>query len=252
MAATDQRLRYALRYAQIGWPVFPCDGKKPLTARGFRDAATDPDTITEWWAKIPDANVAVALPLGLIVVDVDDFAGLQRLKTQGRDLPATTTCRTGRGHHYYYRVNGAELQQRRLDPGVDVRVGGRGYVIVPPSIHSDTGQAYEWEVPPRREADAPGWLITALTSETPSAARQSGSVLAGVEQGRRNHEVFRQACRLRRAGVSFEFARETVLNMAARCQPALSEREARKCLESAYKRYEPAPEFGARFPADSA
>jgi hypothetical protein len=35
----------ALFYASLGWPVFPCRGKKPATPHGVKDATTDPDQI---------------------------------------------------------------------------------------------------------------------------------------------------------------------------------------------------------------
>ena len=52
----------ALRYAAIGWPVFPCRGKLPLTP-----------TIKAWWRKHPDALISVATgrESRVVVLDVD-------------------------------------------------------------------------------------------------------------------------------------------------------------------------------------
>src|SRR5262245_43929160 len=63
----------ALRYAELGYPVFPClpGTKVPLTDHGFLDATVDPDVIDRWWAATPAANVAIATA-GLVVVDDDD------------------------------------------------------------------------------------------------------------------------------------------------------------------------------------
>ena len=43
---TEQLLSAALRYADFGYPVFPCapGGKVPITPRGFKDATTDEQT----------------------------------------------------------------------------------------------------------------------------------------------------------------------------------------------------------------
>src|SRR5256714_958331 len=92
----------ALRYAAMGWPVFPCAprSKVPLFAnphprhgvaryrcRGYRDcgrlghgvldATTDPDLITgPMWGRCPTANIAVACGRpGPDVIDFDVAAG---------------------------------------------------------------------------------------------------------------------------------------------------------------------------------
>ena len=51
-------LEAALRYAELGYPVFPCapGTKRPLTENGFHDAVTDPDQIERWWTERPNAN----------------------------------------------------------------------------------------------------------------------------------------------------------------------------------------------------
>ncbi|MBC8450731.1 bifunctional DNA primase/polymerase, partial [bacterium] len=65
-------LESALRYAELGYPVFPCTpgGKTPLTPHGFLGATTDTTEIESWWKRTPDANVAMPTA-GLLVVDVD-------------------------------------------------------------------------------------------------------------------------------------------------------------------------------------
>jgi hypothetical protein len=62
----------ALAYAAAGFPVHPVRGKIPLTK--WKDAATtDPATIDAWFARWPDAGVALVTGerSGLFVVDLD-------------------------------------------------------------------------------------------------------------------------------------------------------------------------------------
>lgn len=82
----------AYSYAQRQeWFVFPCytvnldgecscgdskcksPGKHPRTRHGFKDATTDLDKITEWWAESPDANIGLATGKvsGIVVIDID-------------------------------------------------------------------------------------------------------------------------------------------------------------------------------------
>jgi hypothetical protein len=65
-------LESALRYAEQGYPVFPCapGRKQPLTPNGLLDATTDLDQIEAWWTATPNANIGLVTN-GLLVIDVD-------------------------------------------------------------------------------------------------------------------------------------------------------------------------------------
>ncbi len=54
---------WALKYAEMGWAVFPIKppsaggrspGKEPATPNGFKDATTDRMKIETWWTACPD------------------------------------------------------------------------------------------------------------------------------------------------------------------------------------------------------
>src|SRR4051812_27728958 len=156
-------LHAAITYAALGWPVFPvhsataadgCSchrrscprpGKHPRTRHGLADASTSRRRVARWWARWPDANVAIATGQ-LVVIDVDGpdaQAALERLERDHVPLPPTLRARTARGHHLYFRS--AELlpcSVGQLAPGLDVR-GRGGYAIAPPSRHH-SGQSYGW------------------------------------------------------------------------------------------------------------
>lgn len=133
-----------------GCKIFPCvEGTKdPATARGWKDASSDPAQIEAWAATNPNFNWAVACGLsGLFVFDIDP-AGLD----WWRDLLATNAAvhetvqstlqvRTPKGGlHVYFRGEGPSTASR-IAKGIDTRGGfmrdgalvSGGYVILPGS-----------------------------------------------------------------------------------------------------------------------
>lgn len=140
-------LDVALSYAQRGWAVFPCTGKRPRTEHGVKDATTDADQIRTWWTTWPNANIGLATGQvsGLYVVDIDDLDALSSLT-----LAPTLVASTPRGglHYYYERPDGDGWGNTagKLATKVDTR-GDGGYVIAPGS--SIDGTRYEW----RQERD---------------------------------------------------------------------------------------------------
>src|SRR5689334_19717376 len=78
--ATEQTLAAAaIRYANLGIPVFPCvpGGKQPLTPNGFHDATSHAPTVHRWWERSPEANIGLptGAVTGVVVVDVDVHPG---------------------------------------------------------------------------------------------------------------------------------------------------------------------------------
>jgi hypothetical protein len=161
-------LAAALRYAELGLPVFPvapvdrstgtcgckdseaCDsvGKHPLV-RWADKATTDRAQISSWWGSWkPDANIGVPTGQrsGLVVVDIDrqhdGHATRQTLEAGGRVFPPTLAARTRNGgwHFVYAAPAGVRVPNTTAalagvgdTPGIDVR-GDGGYIIVAPSV----------------------------------------------------------------------------------------------------------------------
>jgi len=103
----------ALRYAALGWPVFPVfeaitrdcacgnsecgsPGKHPRTERGFKDATRDPGVIRDWWGRWPAANIGVATGpgSGLLMIGPDGDEGKADLAELERE----------NGTHHVHRV----------------------------------------------------------------------------------------------------------------------------------------------------
>lgn len=144
-------LNEALEYASRGWAVFPCRGKVPLTANGFKDATTSPEQIGAWWRQYPDANIAVATGKisGIVVVDIDIKKGvagdesLFALEQKYGKLPDTPTSITpSGGRHYFFKYVNPVPCKVGIAPGIDIR-GDGGYVILPPSVIHD--KYYGWD-----------------------------------------------------------------------------------------------------------
>lgn len=232
-------LAAALAYAAAGFPVFPIHerGKRPMTAHGHLDATRDAGKIQQYWHLCPTANIGVAVPAGLVVVDVDDREALQRLRAEDRHLPATARSTTGRGLHFYYRTDTEIRNAVGLSPGVDLR-GQGGYVVVPPSVHP-TGARYRWEVPPlpANIADAPGWLLEAVATRQSYRARPPEEwrhlTAEGVGKGERNNTIASLAGHLLRHGVDPFVTLNLLLPWnAACCRPPLSDREVERTVNS--------------------
>ena len=205
----------ALAYAAAGWPVFPArpGGKTPLTAHGFKNASTAEPVIRAWWARWPDANVAVATGApGPDVLDVDQredgggWAALNRLNRAGLLAGARAIIRTpGGGLHVYFAGTG---QRCGSLPGhhLDFKASG-GYVLAPPSTaggrpyalldHRAGTAALDWQTARR------------LLEPAPAARRPAGRAspaglaawVARLPEGDRNAGLYWAACRAAESGL---------------------------------------------------
>ncbi|HBO43755.1 MAG TPA: hypothetical protein DD670_07455, partial [Planctomycetaceae bacterium] len=161
--------RAALDLAKAGFAVFPCKAKNkaPACPHGFKDASTDPAVIEKLFSK-PNLNLAIATgpASGCWVLDVENLglADLARLEREHGELPQTVSQQTGGGGvHYFFKWDGRRPVTNKAKLGglnIDVR-GDGGYVVVPPSVHDKSGEAYEWGNSPGSVliAEAPAWLV---------------------------------------------------------------------------------------------
>lgn len=182
---------HALRYAEMGLPVFPLvpGGKVPLAgSSGLHDATTDPQAIRELWAPWPDANIGLATGRGgVVVVDVDPRHGgdqaLAALEAEYEPLPPAPTVRTGDGWHLYFKATRPHIPSRDLSPGLELRADGR-LVVLPPSLHP-SGRRYawgDWPIDPDDLPPLPTWLRALRTMpalRAPIAAEGIDRTLGG-------------------------------------------------------------------------
>jgi hypothetical protein len=242
----------ALAYAKAGWAVFPVRrDKKPFTEHGHLDATCDQDRIRTWWQWWPDANIGLPVPEGYVVLDVDvkDGAHISNLG----ELPETVIARSGGGGwHVWFRLpeNAPEIKGGKALPGIDIRAGGKNYLLVYPSVHP-SGQQYEWETKPittGQVAIIPDRLLDLIRKEAPlppkagpslpgDASKWLDDALVRADYGSRNKTGWWLACQLRDALVSYEDAKVVMLDYQRRVdlpKARYTDQEAMKSLEKAY------------------
>ncbi len=177
----------AVDYAARGWPVLPLRprSKVPATRNGLHDATTDPDRITAWWSRWPDANVGLVTGVAFDVCDLDHDQALDDLDAAAPPEAAVIEgpiVATGKGVHLYVGTTG-HGNRAGLLPGVDWR-GTGGYVVAPPSIHP-SGAAYTWGDqqgygPDRPIEPCPRWLAELVAGP---AARPTAATTAPAPRG---------------------------------------------------------------------
>lgn len=188
---SDSLLAAALRYAEAGYAVFPCvpGGKKPATVDGYEAATTDPNQISTWWQRIPNANIGLPMrPNGLVAVDPDLYkpdCGWESF-VAGKPIPETWRQRSARGGlHYIFAAPSSASFPAKLAKQVDVKWDG--YILVAPSrFEGGIYQAIDTSPP----APAPDWLLnSAGYSESGGASSLAWEVDAAtglVIDGREN------------------------------------------------------------------
>ena len=252
----------ALALTELGWPVVPLapKSKAPLATlapHGVAHATCDPEVISYWWRRAPDANVGVACHR-LFVVDVDPRNGgdekLGRLLDEHGPFPTTPTQRTGGGGiHYVFRLPARPLVGK-LVHGVDLIHGPRRYIAAAPSVLKGGG-VYDWLTAPNTPlAEVPEWLLglamreaarSACPGTLPIVARSKLVARAAAYvrkippaisgQGGHAH-TFMTACRLVRGFLlDAEEAYAVMCDWNRGCKPPWSERDLRRKIEQAFE-----------------
>lgn len=195
----------ALDLARCGLKVLPLKprDKRPIVAGGCNAGTTDADQVRLWWNKHPTANIGISCGLSnFLVMDADHGLTCYEEFIAWRDrngLPPTYTIRSGRrfksdgspeyGVQMYYR--GAITTQGRKTWKLDGVTGDfksdGGLVVHPPSIHPDSGEAYE-VICDVLIAARPEVLLTLSTADgRKTVAAQTND--EGLIEGNRNEDM---------------------------------------------------------------
>lgn len=240
----NPNLNAALRLADLGIAVFPCNqSKRPQPGvRWKEEASTDHRRIESWWRKWPGSLPAFELGRhGLVAMDCDRhgqsdgvtiFEALARENGDDpREWPTIETPSTGR--HIFFRQDGSLTNARgALPAGIDVR-GTGGYVIAEGAELPD-GRSYHPlgdGLVITLQSDAvphlPDWLATTLASRAddggaspgPDATSRAPAAPAPhrPDSGARERAAFEAALadEVRKVSQAGEGQRNHTLNIAA-------------------------------------
>lgn len=130
----------ALKYAEEGYKVFPCDlQKRPLTRNGFKDASSDLEVVRKMFSNCgDDVLIGGTVGKGFFVWDVDidkkDFKiDLNTLPKTGSAF-ACVISKSG-GFHFYYKVDeDVHIPTKIKVNGFNLDIKGNnesGYIIFP-------------------------------------------------------------------------------------------------------------------------
>lgn len=237
-AMSNRVLDAALRYAALGWKVFPCKpGSKEPACNWKISATSDPDSLKALFTG-ETLNIAWAVPEDMMVLDidvkdgVDGFASLEGLEKRFGHLPSTPIQETPRsGNHLVFRLHPGSTVKNTVGTvgeGLDTRSGG-GYILIEPS--QVNGKPYDWgrENPFDVEIPlAPAWLIDLASGRKRSLP--AGSVFA---KGERNSGLASIAGSMRKRGMSGAAIKAALMEEnRSRCNPPLPEDEVRTIAES--------------------
>lgn len=128
----------ALEYRARGWSVIPLQPGSKLPSgqwREFQDEIASEELIAGWFKNNHGHNIGIVTGRvsDLLIIDLDS-------RKPGDPTWDTLKSRTPRGIHYYFKPE-EFITSYSSTSGIDIKCEG-GYVVVPPSISSDT--MYKW------------------------------------------------------------------------------------------------------------
>jgi P4 family phage/plasmid primase-like protien len=138
------------RYIETGLSVIPLNGKRPFLTdwQTHCDALAEPEVLAHWLKSYADSNIGLCLgkASGVVAVDVDSDDD-KIVHIVNEILPASQVIKVGKkGFTAFYKWLDYPNKNMRDGSGnmvVEFLNSGR-QTVLPPSIHPDTGRAYEW------------------------------------------------------------------------------------------------------------
>jgi hypothetical protein len=146
--------RHAAAYRRHGYAPIPVrpGSKAPCLPNWSRwcSELPPPELVQEWAQRYPGAGLAIALGAasGIVGLDLDhDIDGLHARVLEAAG-PSPVAKRGAKGATYFYRYSGERSRtfSRQGQAVAEILAKGR-LVVLPPTIHPDTGKPYQWVTP---------------------------------------------------------------------------------------------------------
>ena len=219
--------------------------KAPIvqTWQMYQKEKVSPKLLEAWKKAFPNCNwgIVTGKISGIVVIDVDDEEALDNLGFS-LDKLNTPIVKTGKGYHIYFKHPGDDItvpNKVGILPHVDVR-GDGGYVVAPPSIHSN-GHKYTWLKPKDTPLEElPQWLLDKILSKPAQTKTNEENwvvkALEGVAEGERNNT----AAKLCGYFFGKKVPKETVIALMrdwnTKNKPPLDDQELMTIIDSIYKK----------------
>ena len=230
-----------------GIPVIPIPPRqKGAGLKGWQNlATTDPEQIEKWHKENSQYNVgAVAKLHGFWFLDCDVLDLPQRIEQgTGQAFPKAFSVKSSKGIHFYFKHSEAseslkkniQLKDAKCNVLADIKVNN-SYVVGPGSLHP-SGKRYEL-LDDSEITDAPDWLVTWIKEQHEHAQadeQEHGTTEGKIKEGGRDNFLFKQARKLRTAGLPKTDALTALLSINEnRCQPPMEVFVVQQKIASAY------------------
>jgi hypothetical protein len=147
-----------LEYHRAGLRLVPLDGKRPLV-KNWPELHLGEDAIRAWERKGVNWGAITGDPL--IVIDIDTDAAAEKIRAMSITSSVVVQSGGGGDHLWFLKPENVTIVPCKTNlhgiPGLDVK-GHHGCIVLPGSIHPETGQRYEF---------APGKEFTSLADLPP-------------------------------------------------------------------------------------
>jgi hypothetical protein len=243
----------ARRYAELGLPIIPLVGKVPAVRAWQTFVANEVNLRLHFGTQRCNVGLRTG-ESGYIAVDTDTPEAEAYVLRRLPESPMRAVSGGGSTHRYYGRPPRKEIRNRqgwKRIPGLDIR-GQGGYIVLPPSIHPETGAPYRWLTDLLRPEDlprfSPAWVYqrtrrrirTLIIDDSDSAVRRARAYLTKVEgavsgAGGHNTTMRVAGILIQKFGLTIEQAWPLFVEWNRKCEPAWSDQELLHKLQDAHR-----------------
>jgi hypothetical protein len=243
-------------YAERGLPIIPLHGKVPAITRWQAFVATEINL--RFHVGTHGCNVGLRTgESGYVVLDTDTPEAEAWVQAHCPETPMRVVTGSGSTHRYYREPARTEVRNRQGLKGIrglDVRAHG-GYVVLPPSIHPETGRPYRWagEVLPPTELPrfSPSWVYRRTRKRVLAVVAGGGAPEAILRRGRAyvakiDKAISGEGGHTKTLVAAFKILRLTNFDLAlawqlmlhynaTRCEPPWEEKDLKRKLDEALR-----------------